>query len=144
MIAARRGSIVIISSVNGLRAQIGLSAYNVTKAALVMLARTMALELARYGVRVNAITPGDIATAVIENVADQSEAQATIPLGRYGRAEEVAEMALFLASARAGYTTGSVMGVDGGLDAQLYPGDIFAEADAADDAALAAAEGGPA
>ena len=142
MIAARRGSIVIISSVNGLRAQIGLSAYNVTKAALVMLARTMALELARYGVRVNAITPGDIATAVIENVADQSEAQATIPLGRYGRADEVAEMALFLASARAGYTTGSVMGVDGGLDAQLYPGDIFAEADAADAAALADAEGG--
>lgn len=127
MIAARRGSIVVISSVNGLRAQIGLSAYNVTKAALVMLARTMALELARYGVRVNAITPGDIATAVIENVADQSEAQATIPLGRYGRADEVAEMALFLASARAGYTTGSVMGVDGGLDAQLYPGDIFAD-----------------
>lgn len=126
MIQARRGSIVVISSVNGLRAQIGLSAYNVTKAALVMLARTMALELARYGVRVNAITPGDIATAVIDHVADQADAQTTIPLGRYGRADEVAEMALFLASGRAGYTTGSVMGVDGGLDAQLYPGDIFA------------------
>lgn len=128
MIAAGRGSIIVISSVNGLRGQIGLSAYNVSKAALVMLARTTALELARHGVRVNAIAPGDIATAVIDAVADQGEAQGTIPLGRYGRADEVAEMALFLASSRSSYTTGSVLGVDGGLDAQLYPGDIFADA----------------
>lgn len=141
MIAARRGSIIVISSVNGLRGQIGLSAYNVSKAALVMLARTTALELARYGVRVNAIVPGDIATAVIEQVADQSEAQSTIPLGRYGRAAEVAEMACFLASPRASYTTGSVLGVDGGLDAQLYPGDIFADAEAG--TAAAAATGSP-
>lgn len=119
------GSIVILSSVNGLRGQVGLGAYNVTKAGLIMLAQTMALEVARYGIRVNALAPGDIATAVIENVADQSAAQANIPLARYGRPEEVAEAALFLASERSSYTTGSVLTVDGGLTAQLYPGDIL-------------------
>jgi len=130
MIDARRGSIIVISSVNGLRGQVGLSAYNVTKAALVMLARTVALELAGHGIRVNAIAPGDIATAIVDQVADQDGAQGTIPLRRYGRPEEVAETALFLASARAAYTTGSVVTVDGGLDAQLYPGDIFASGEA--------------
>jgi 3-oxoacyl-[acyl-carrier protein] reductase len=123
MIEVGGGSIVILSSVNGRRAQVGLSAYNVTKAGLIMLAKTLAVELARYGIRVNAIAPGDIATQVLENVADQAAAQALIPLGRFGRAEEVAETALFLASRRSSYTTGSVLGVDGGLDAQLYPGD---------------------
>jgi NAD(P)-dependent dehydrogenase (short-subunit alcohol dehydrogenase family) len=121
MIERGRGSIVILSSVNGERAQVGLSAYNVSKAALSMLARTLALELAPHGIRVNAIAPGDIATEAIERVADQAAAQAVIPLGRHGHAAEVAEMALFLASDRASYTTGSVLSVDGGLGAQLYP-----------------------
>ena len=129
MIERGRGSIVILSSVNGLRAQVGLSAYNVSKAALIMLAQTLALELAGYGIRVNAIAPGDIATAVVENVEDPAAAQGNIPLRRYGRAEEVAEMALFLASERASYTTGSVLAVDGGLGAQLYPGDVLGTSD---------------
>ncbi|HET9345050.1 MAG TPA: SDR family NAD(P)-dependent oxidoreductase [Candidatus Limnocylindrales bacterium] len=128
MIERGSGSILIVSSVNGLRAQRGLSAYNVTKAALIMLARTLALELAGAGIRVNAIAPGDIATHVTDHVADHDAAQATIPLGRYGRADEVAEAALFLVSSRASYTTGSVFGVDGGLDAQLYPGDLLFDA----------------
>jgi NAD(P)-dependent dehydrogenase (short-subunit alcohol dehydrogenase family) len=122
MLTLKRGNIIILSSVNGLRGQVGLSAYNVTKAGLIMLAQTMALELAPHNIRVNAIAPGDIATSVIENVADQSEALKNIPLRRWGRPEEVAETALFLASARSAYTTGSVIGCDGGLAAQLYPG----------------------
>ena len=86
-----------------------------------MLAQTMALELAGHNIRVNAIAPGDIATTVIENVPDEGEALKNIPLRRWGRPEEIAETALFLASARSSYTTGSVMGCDGGLAAQLYP-----------------------
>jgi NAD(P)-dependent dehydrogenase (short-subunit alcohol dehydrogenase family) len=121
MLAAERGNIIIISSVNGLRAQVGLSAYNVTKAALIMLAQTMALELAERKIRVNAIAPGDIATAIAETVPDEAAALANIPLKRWGLPDEVAEMALFLASSRSAYTTGSVLACDGGLSAQLYP-----------------------
>lgn len=121
MLELKRGNIIIISSVNGLRAQPGLSAYNVTKAGLIMLAQTMALELAQMNIRVNAIAPGDIATQVIENVIDEAQALRNIPLRRWGTPEEVAETALFLASARSAYTTGSVISCDGGLAAQLYP-----------------------
>ena len=124
MIERGGGTIVVISSVNGLRAQVGLSAYNVSKAALLMLARTMALELAGQGIRVNAIAPGDIDTHVAQNVPDRAAAEANIPLGRFGRPDEVAEMALFLASPRSSYTTGSVFSVDGGLSAQLYPDNL--------------------
>ena len=121
------GSIVVLSSVNGLRAQVGLSAYNVTKAGLLMLAQTMALELAGRGIRVNAIAPGDIDTQVAEVVEDRAAAEANIPLGRFGRPEEVAEMALFLVSPRSSYTTGAVFSVDGGLGAQLYPDHLSLE-----------------
>jgi len=121
MLELKRGNIIIISSINGLRAQTGLSAYNVTKAGLIMLAQTMALELAQKNIRVNAIAPGDIATQVIENVSDEDQALRNIPLRRWGKPEEVAETAHFLASARSAYTTGSVIGCDGGLAAQLYP-----------------------
>jgi 3-oxoacyl-[acyl-carrier protein] reductase len=121
MLALGRGNILILSSVNGIRAQAGLSAYNVTKAGLIMLAQTMALELAPHNIRVNAIAPGDIATSVIEQVADQEAAVSNIPLRRWGRPEEVAETALFLASSRSSYTTGAVILCDGGLNAQLYP-----------------------
>lgn len=121
MLDIGRGNIIILSSVNGLRAQTGLSAYNVTKAGLIMLAQTMALELAQKNIRVNAIAPGDIATQVTENVSDEEQALHNIPLRRWGKPEEVAETALFLASARSAYTTGSVLACDGGLAAQLYP-----------------------
>jgi len=121
MLSLGRGGIIILASVNGLRGQPGLSAYNVTKAGLIMLAKTMALELARHNIRVNAIAPGDIQTQVLQHVADEVEALANIPLRRWGRPEEVAETALFLASERSSYTTGSVVACDGGLLAQLYP-----------------------
>lgn len=121
MLELKRGNIIIMSSVNGLRAQTGLSAYNVTKAGLIMLAQTLALELARKNIRVNAIAPGDIATQVIENVNDEAQALRNIPVQRWGSPEDVAETALFLASSRSAYTTGSVISCDGGLAAQLYP-----------------------
>ena len=121
MLELKRGNIIILSSVNGLRAQVGLSAYNVTKAALIMLTQTMALEMANHNIRVNAIAPGDIATQAAENVEDEGEALANIPLHRWGQPEEIAETALFLAGARSSYTTGSIINCDGGLTAQLYP-----------------------
>ena len=124
MIQGGGGSIIVVSSVNGLRAQVGLSAYNVSKAGLVMLAKTMALELAPLGIRVNAIAPGDIDTQVAAVVADRATAEANVPLGRFGRPDEVAETALFLASSRSSYTTGGVFTVDGGLNAQLYPDNV--------------------
>lgn len=121
MLSLKHGNVVILSSVNGLRAQIGLSAYNVTKAGLIMLTQTMALEMAKHNIRVNAIASGDIATTVIENVDDEDKALANIPLNRWGQAAEIAETALFLASSRSSYTTGSIISCDGGLSAQLYP-----------------------
>ena len=121
MLSLKRGNVIILSSVNGIRAQVGLSAYNVSKAGLIMLTQTMALEMANHNIRVNAIAPGDIATSVIENVEDQAAALANIPVHRWGQPEEVAETALFLASARSSYTTGAVISCDGGLAAQLYP-----------------------
>lgn len=121
MLEIGQGNIIIMSSVNGLRAQTGLSVYNVTKAGLIMLAQTMAMELAQRNIRVNAIAPGDIATQVIENVSDEDQALRNIPLRRWGKPAEVAETALFLASARSAYTTGAVITCDGGLAAQLYP-----------------------
>jgi 3-oxoacyl-[acyl-carrier protein] reductase len=121
MLELGRGNIIVLSSINGIRAQLGLSAYNVTKAGLIMLAQTMALELSKHNIRVNAIAPGDIATSVIDNVADEDEALANIPIHRWGRPDEVAETALFLASKCSSYTTGSVIVCDGGVNAQLYP-----------------------
>jgi NAD(P)-dependent dehydrogenase (short-subunit alcohol dehydrogenase family) len=121
MLQLGRGSILILSSVNGIRAQAGLSAYNVTKAGLIMLAQTMALELAPHKIRVNALAPGDIATSVTEAVADQDAALNNIPLRRWGQPEEVAETALFLVSGRSSYITGAAVVCDGGLNAQLYP-----------------------
>ncbi len=121
MLVLGRGSMIILSSVNGFRAQVGLSVYNVTKAGLIMLAQTMALELAGKNIRVNAIAPGDIQTQVVQDVEDTAQAQAKIPLRRWGLPEEVAEAALFLASPRSSYMTGSVLACDGGLLAQLYP-----------------------
>ena len=121
MLTLGRGNIIILSSVNGLQAQVGLSAYNVTKAGLIMLTQTMALELAQHNIRVNGIAPGDIATSVVENVEDEADALANIPLRRWGRPEEIAATALFLASSRSSYFTGSILTCDGGLSAQLYP-----------------------
>jgi NAD(P)-dependent dehydrogenase (short-subunit alcohol dehydrogenase family) len=118
----RKGAVVNVSSVNGLRAFPGLVAYNVSKAALDHLTRCAALDLAPLGVRVNAINPGVTVTNLHKRsgmddakyAAFLERSKETHPLGRPGRPEEVAELILFLASDQAGWMTGETIPIDGG------------------------------
>lgn len=114
------GSIVNISSVNGILATPGLGAYNAAKAGVINLTRVLALELAVDGIRVNAILPGHI-----EDRIPQSDPQTIAefvrasPVGRYGYPEEIANAVLFLASDEASFATGASFAIDGGLSAQV-------------------------
>ncbi|HEY0386156.1 MAG TPA: glucose 1-dehydrogenase [Pyrinomonadaceae bacterium] len=118
----RRGNIVNVSSVTGLRAFPGVLAYCVSKAGLDQLTRCAALELAAKGVRVNAVNPGVVVTEIHRRagMSDESYAaflehsKSTHPLGRVGEAREVAELILYLASERAAWTTGVTYSIDGG------------------------------
>jgi NAD(P)-dependent dehydrogenase (short-subunit alcohol dehydrogenase family) len=119
---ARRGSVVNVSSVNGLRAFPGLLAYNVSKAAMDHLTRCAALEMAAHGVRVNAVNPGVTVTNLhrrsgmgdAQYTAFLERSKETHPLGRPGEAAEVASLILYLASPRAAWMTGETIPIDGG------------------------------
>jgi NAD(P)-dependent dehydrogenase (short-subunit alcohol dehydrogenase family) len=112
------GSIVNVASVAGYIASPGLTYYSTAKAALINLTKTVAQEVAAFGVRVNAVAPGWIETdmnVVARRDPGWTEAiRSMIPLGRWGTAEEVARVVLFLASDAASYMTGSIVVVDGG------------------------------
>jgi len=118
----RRGNIVNVSSVTGLRAFPGVLAYCVSKAALDQLTRCSALELATKGVRVNAVNPGVVVTEIHKRGGMSDEAYAaflehsktTHPLGRTGRPEEIAALVLYLASEQASWITGATYSIDGG------------------------------
>ena len=118
----RRGNIVNVSSVTGLRAFPGVLAYCVSKAALDQLTRCAALELAPKGVRVNAVNPGVVVTQIHKRGGMSEEAYAkflehsktTHPLGRTGRPEEIASLVLYLASDNASWITGATYSIDGG------------------------------
>ncbi|HUQ57760.1 SDR family NAD(P)-dependent oxidoreductase [Lentzea sp.] len=108
-------SIVLMSSIAATAGLPGLGVYSAAKAGARALARTLAVELAGRGVRVNAVSPGYIDTSSDPEVREFLRAgAATIPLARVGRPEEVAAAVLFLASDDAGYITGSDLFVDGG------------------------------
>lgn len=119
---ARRGNIVNISSVTGLRSFPGVLAYCVSKSGLDQLTRCAALELAGKGVRVNAVNPGVVVTEIHkrggmseENYAAFLErSKQTHPLGRVGQPDEIAELVCFLASDRASWITGVTYSIDGG------------------------------
>jgi len=116
------GTIVNLSSVTGLRAFPGILSYCVSKAGVDQLTRCVALELAGRGIRVNAINPGVVVTELHRSGGMDAEAYATFlehsrqthPLGRAGTAEEVAELALFLASDASSWITGGTFPIDGG------------------------------
>jgi 3-oxoacyl-[acyl-carrier protein] reductase len=118
MVARRRGSIVNMASKNGLAGEGGYAHYNASKGGVVMLTKTMALELAPLGVRVNAVCPGYIETPMSREI-DSPEyvrefVDRFIPLGRPGTVEDVAPIFLFLASDDAAFVTGEVIVADGG------------------------------
>jgi len=118
MIVQRSGAFVNIASVAGLFPYNWAGAYSVVKAGVIMLTKLMALEWAPYGIRANAITPGYIRTPGTEAMYADPEIyegrRKGVPMGRVGTGEDVAAVAVFLASDEAQYTTGSIVGSDGG------------------------------
>ncbi|MGJ9420623.1 SDR family NAD(P)-dependent oxidoreductase [Massilia sp. CMS3.1] len=110
-------TVVLIGSIAGVIGTTGYGAYGASKAALRAFARTWTGELAQRGIRVNALSPGPIDTAMFDDVSDEvrSALTARIPLGRLGKAEEVAAAALFLASDQSSFVAGAELCIDGGM-----------------------------
>ncbi len=118
-----RGSIILMASVTGVNGLPGLAAYSATKGALISLARAMAIDYAREGIRVNSVSPGTIDSPMLHDfVATQKDPEKTReafdemhPVGRVGTIGEVANVFVFLASDRSSFVTGANYTVDGGL-----------------------------
>jgi 3-oxoacyl-[acyl-carrier protein] reductase len=123
------GSIVNISSINGQNPAVLVAAYNVAKAGVIMLTRTLALELAAYGVRVNALCPGPVYTEFNQSVMDQrrqsldisldemiERIRKAVPLGRWGEPEDIARGVAFLCHPDSSWITGEVLRISGGLE----------------------------
>ena len=117
MIKRRSGSIVNMSSVVGITGNGGQTNYSASKAGVIGFTKSLAREVASRGVRVNAIAPGFIETAMTEKIPAEAKEKmkAGIPLGRTGKGEDVAAAALFLCSELSSYVTGEVIKVDGGM-----------------------------
>lgn len=124
MLERESGSIVSVASMAGVTGLYDAHAYTAAKGAIVNLTRSMAISYAKQGVRANCVCPGFIDTAMIAPVIgvfdDPTVAGAMVPLGRPGRAEEMANAILFLASDEASYCTGSVLLADGGCTARSF------------------------
>jgi len=116
MLASGGGSIVNMSSTAGLRGVPGLAGYVASKHAIIGLTRVAALDYARRGIRVNAITPGPILTERLAALqeSDRERISGFVPMGRLGQAAEVAATAAWLLSAQSSFITGAVISVDGG------------------------------
>ena len=111
-----RGRIITTASINGFRGVENLVGYNVAKAGVIEMTKTMAVELAQHGITVNAIAPAQIDTRLTRGFSDDAKARRAerIPMGRFGDVDEVAKAALFLASDDASFVTGHTLAVDGG------------------------------
>ncbi len=113
----KSGKIINISSVSGILGNAGQANYSASKAGVIGLTKSAARELASRGIQVNAIAPGFIATDMTDAMPEEAKEKMTemIPLNRIGKPEEIADMAVFLASGKADYITGQVFAVDGGM-----------------------------
>jgi NAD(P)-dependent dehydrogenase (short-subunit alcohol dehydrogenase family) len=124
MIPNQRGAIVNIASYASYFAFPTIAAYTASKGALAQLTRTLALELAEHGIRVNAIGAGDVVTNLLNDIFDDgpgflAEHGKGAPIGRAAQPEEIAEIVAFLASDRASFIVGSVVMADGGYSVQI-------------------------
>jgi len=119
MTERRDGSIIVVSSIGGLRGDAWLGAYNISKAADMQMVRNLSVELGPANIRVNGIAPGliktDFARALWDNPEVYARIERSTPLGRIGQPDDIGGLAAFLASERASYLTGQVIVVDGGL-----------------------------
>lgn len=123
MLKRGRGTIINVSSVQGLASQKNVMAYATSKHAMIGLTRSMAVDLAASGIRVNCVCPGTVDTPMIRSIINLDNNPSHLeqmlnkmhPLGRMGNPSEIAEVVMFLASDRASFMTGSIVVVDGGL-----------------------------
>jgi 3-oxoacyl-[acyl-carrier protein] reductase len=126
MASRKKGVVVNMSSKNGLAGEFGYAHYDASKGGIIALTRTMALELAHAGIRVNAVCPGYLVTPMSAEIDPpefvENFVERYIPLNRYGKVEDVAPMFLFLAGDAASFITGQVFVIDGGQLAGQKPG----------------------
>lgn len=117
MLKQREGRIINITSVSGILGNAGQANYAASKAGIIGLTKTMARELASRGITVNAVAPGFVDTDMTQVLSDSVKEAATaqIPLGRFGKPEDIANMVAYLASEKAAYITGQIISVDGGM-----------------------------
>ena len=117
LLKQRSGTIINLSSVSGILGNAGQANYSASKAGIIGLTKSAARELASRNINVNAIAPGFVDTDMTITLSDKVKegAKGQIPLGRFGKPEEVAELALFLSSEKSDYITGQVINIDGGM-----------------------------
>jgi len=117
MIARRSGRIINITSPSAITGRAGQTNYSASKGGIISFTKSLSKEMARLGITVNAVCPGIISTPMIENLDQETKNNllTMIPMGKFGKPEDIASMVLFLASKKAEYITGQILTVDGGL-----------------------------